>query len=395
MSGFLSAFTQTLSSVSRNLQNVRLEDVIRSLVPKPEMNPVTNHPNFDMDSDKDSESSKVEAAADKERVEREKNEEYLLSIHSSKRRSRHRTHIRGKDDVIIINEGIATSSSLDPTSKAGKLFLEIDNKNNLAQESISFSGGGYNCMYHMGVVRYIFENPDLFRGTKYLGASGGAGIVAVVLCFESDPDKFKILNSMIEDVIGMRSANLNLSEQVKVYTANLVKHVTLDRFNRYIKDSDRCHISVTDVSGIIPRNAIKTKFESYKQFIDTLKASACIPIVLDDQIRKIDSKRYLDGGLSNNLPTLNEKTIRISCLNYPLLSADLYPKIICDIKYCFTPPDRNYVMNMHDLGYNDIEDFMKDQKQKLLLVYREKELTECITDLLNTSEFTSDEDVDD
>lgn len=381
LSGFSSTFTQTLSSISRNLQNLRLEDAVRCVVPKPELK--SEH-----DSDIDLEDSIK--TIEKDILDREKNEEYLLSIHSSKNRSRRRSHIKGKESVIILNKDSVHTSVTDPESKEAKLFLEIENKNNFTQESISFSGGGYNCIYHMGVVRYIFEHPGLFLNTKYLGASGGAGIVAIVLCFESDPEKLKYLDSMIEDVVAMRSANLNLSEQVKVYTQNLVKHVTQERFDQYVKDSDRCHISVTDISNIIPRNVIKTKFESYKQFIDTLKASACIPIVLDDQIRKIDSKKYLDGGLSNNLPTLNEKTIRISCLNYPLLSADLYPRIICDIKYCFTPPTRNYALNMHDLGYNDIDDFMKDHKQKHNLMHKEKELNDCITNLLNNSEFTSD-----
>ena len=374
----LSGFSTIFTFVARNLQNVRLEDVVRHIVPKPEIKSVLY---TEPDSDQFT-------LFEKDRLEKEKNEEYLLSIHSCKTRSRRRLHIRGKESVIIINKNSIQPNSLNPESKEAKLFLEMEIKNKIAQESVSFSGGGYNCVYHMGVVRYIFENPELFQGTHYLGASGGAGIVAILLCFESDPDRLKILESMIEDVIAMRSVDLNLSEQVKVYTQNLMKHITRERFDQYIKDSDRCHISVTDVTYIIPRNDVMTKFGSYDQFTDTLKASACIPLILDDQIRKIDSKSYLDGGLSNNLPTINEKTIKISCLNYPLLNADIYPKIICDIKHCFTPPTRNYVMNMHDLGYNDIDDFMKDRKQKLNFVHIEKDLDECVTNLLSGPEFT-------
>ena len=386
MSEFSSLFSQTLSSISRNLQNVRLEAVIRFLLPPPELKTITQN-QFDADLEKESDYDLeiIKALSDKE-----KNEEYLLSIHSSTRRSRHRTHIKGKDDVIIINKDTIQTSYFIPESKEAKLFSQIENKDKLPQDSISFSGGGYNCMYHMGVVRYIFENPELFLGTKYLGASGGAGIVALVLCFESDPDRFKILEIMMEYVISMKSSNLNFHDQVKVYTQNLVKHITLERFDQYIKDSDRCHISVTDISKIIPRNSLKTKFESYGQFIDTLKASACIPIIFDNQIRKIDFKSYLDGGLSNNLPILNEKTIRISCLSYPLLNAEVYPKIICDLKYCFTPPHRNYVLNMHDLGYNDFDNFMILHKRKLDLKHIDKELCECITDLLDNPKFTSD-----
>jgi hypothetical protein len=124
-------------------------------------------------------------------------------------------------------------------------------------KSISFSGGGYNCTYHMGIIRYIFENPDMFKGTKYLGASGGAGICAIILCFESDPDRFKILDQMNDVVIGMKSMNLNLSDQVRHYTDELIKHITIDRFNKNVKGTDQCHISVTCVNSMIIKNVLK------------------------------------------------------------------------------------------------------------------------------------------
>ena len=46
---------------------------------------------------------------------------------------------------------------------------------NKCNESISFSGGGYTCAYHLGVLKYIFENNEIFKNTICLGASGGAG----------------------------------------------------------------------------------------------------------------------------------------------------------------------------------------------------------------------------
>ena len=274
-----------------------------------------------------------------------------------------------------------------------KVFENYENKNKLTIDSMSFSGGGYNCMYHMGVVKYIFENLNLFKDTKYLGASGGAGVIGMLLCFENDPERFTILNEAIEDVIGMKQLNLSLRDQVKVYSSNLMKHITRERFDRYIKNSNRCHISVTDVTGIVPYNTIKTNFSSYEQFIDTIKASACVPVVLDDRIRVVDNRSYLDGGLSNNLPCLDDKTIRISCLNYPLLVADIYPKIIFDMKHCFVPPDRNYILNMHDLGYNDIELYMRDKKSKLIAFEKESEFNKCITDIINNPAFISDKNV--
>lgn len=225
-------------------------------------------------------------------------------------------------------------------------------------ESISFSGGGYNCVYHIGIVKYIFENPKLFMNTKYLGASGGAGIIAIILCYENDVNKFAIINKLLNEIILMNDRNLKFYEQVAKYSTIIESFIDEERFNKYIKNSNRCHISVTNISFIIPINIIKTKFITYTQFIETLKASACIPFIFDNMIRTIDGISYIDGGLTNNNPILNDNTIKISCINYPLMNAHVYPRVICELKYSFYAPAKNYILNMCDLGYCDIEKYM-------------------------------------
>lgn len=321
----------------------------------------------------------------------ERNEEYLLSIHSTKIRSNGRDHNHEIDTTDVVNLDCKiidmVESKLCHNERAIKVLNDIANKDKIEINSISFSGGGYNCMYHIGVARYIFENPELFKDTKYLGASGGAGIVALLLCFENDPDRFKILQEILDFVIGLHDKHLKLRKQVNEYSKLLFQYMSEERFNECILNSDRCHISVTNITYIIPYNEIKTKFTSYSQFMDTLRASACIPFLLDNKIRTVDDKKYLDGGLSNNLPIIDKNTLKISCLNYPFLDADLYPKYICHIMYSFTPPDKNYIMNMHDQGYNDIEQYMKDKYHKLQEKKQDHVLNECITKLIDDPDF--------
>jgi hypothetical protein len=334
------------------------------------------------------------------REEIESTEAHILSVHSTIRGTICGNNLTKPDgeyeDRYYQDKCNKQTISLDTTDLNPiemKVFENYENNNKLTVDSMSFSGGGYNCMYHMGVIKYIFENLNLFKDAKYLGASGGAGVISMILCFENDPERFTILNEAIEDVIGMKQLNLSLRDQVKVYSSNLMKHITRERFDRYIKNSNRCHISVTDVSSIVPYNTIKTNFSSYEQFIDTIKASACVPVILDDRIRVVDNRSYLDGGLSNNLPCLDDKTIRISCLNYPLLVADIYPKIIFDMKHCFIPPDRNYILNMHDLGYNDIDMYMREKKDKLIAFEKESDFNKCITNIINDPAFTDDKNI--
>lgn len=310
-------------------------------------------------------------------------DEYLLSIHSTKRRSRRRKHIKGIDDIVFINNESIEKAKEDPESRVSKILREIELKQEKNIDSLSFSGGGYNCVYHIGVLKYIFENPNLFRGTKYLGASGGAGIVAVVLCFEEDENRFDILDEMIDEIAAMRDKNLKLYQQVEDYSNILLRYVTRERFDKYIKDSDRCHISITNIPMILPSNVMKTRFSSYEQFVETLRASACIPVILDNKIRKVDSIYCIDGGLSNNLPVLDDKTIKVSCLNYPFLNADIYPTKILKLSYCFTPPPRDYIDSLRSLGYDDISSLLRGHKTFVDQQKEDRELDRCISEILN------------
>lgn len=233
---------------------------------------------------------------------------------------------------------------------------------NIPIESISFSGGGYNCVYHLGCVKYIFENEELFKNTIYLGASGGAGIIALLLSYEHDENKFDLLDAILDAISSFQEKNLKFYEHVEEYSELLFAFANETRFNKFIKNTNRCHISLTNVTYFIPINEVKCDYNTYTHFIETIKASACIPFILDGAVRTIDNKKYIDGGLSNNMPMLNEKTIRISCLNYPLLSADIYPKEIYELKYSFFPPTKEYIMNMFNLGYEDMKKFMDKRK---------------------------------
>lgn len=228
----------------------------------------------------------------------------------------------------------------------------------MQDSSISFSGGGYNCAYHLGVVKYIFENPELFQNVTFLGASGGAGVAAIALAYQNDPNCMQILRKILDTLIVMADEGYTLSEQVDHYTTLLLEFIDTDRFDRFIKGSNRLQISVTDVTNVIPLNQIVTKFKDLTHLEETIRASACIPILLDDQIRTINNRKYLDGGLTNNLPALDARTIRISCLNYPTLQAEIHPLRYLNLRTCFVHPGEQVVLRMMEEGYIDFVKFM-------------------------------------
>jgi len=263
---------------------------------------------------------------------------------------------------------------------------EIKEKDKIIK-SVSFSGGGYNCVYHLGVVKYIFENTRLFENTIYLGASGGAGIIGIILCYENDQDRHKVIDTIINEIIKFRRMRLKLHEQVDKYSKLIESYITKDRFEKYIMNKKRCHISVTDITGFLPRNTVICDFDNYENYLDTIRASACIPFILDNKLRRINNRTYLDGGLTNNIPVLDEHTIRISCIRYPFLRADVYPRIISDIKYSFIAPEMNYILNMYNLGYSNIEYYCKDKKKIIDQVIAHDNLIRDIERIINNDDF--------
>jgi hypothetical protein len=266
-------------------------------------------------------------------------------------------------------------------SFSGKIILPYN--------SISFSGGGYNCVYHIGVVKYIFENPNLFRTMKYIGASGGAGISGIILCYENQHNKMQVLSNIIHEIIEMVTSNIPSYEQVEYYCTIILKYITEELFNKYIKDTDRCQISVTDITYIIPVNTIKTNFTTYSQYINYLKASASIPIILDNKIRKIGSRYYIDGGLTNNMPTIDDNTLKISCIDYPVMNANIYPKYICKLIHIIKPPTEKYILDISDLGYSDMDRYLSKYIHKDKIITQDNNLNEIINNIINVYEFSN------
>lgn len=246
------------------------------------------------------------------------------------------------------------------TDNQDKLDPYIKNISKLNTNSLSFSGGGYNCVYHIGVVKYIFENNYLFKNTIFLGASGGAGIASFVSAFLNHDNRFEILDDIVNKIKNIKKDNFSFSNQVNKYISILTDKITKEIFNDTIKNKEKLYISVTNISMV--KNELKNKFDDYDNFIMTLKASACIPFVLDDQIRKIDNHYYLDGGISNNNPIIDFDTITISCLYYPFIDVDLFPKKHFKLRYSFYPPNDKYIDDMIDLGYEDITKYLHNYK---------------------------------
>lgn len=78
----------------------------------------------------------------------------------------------------------------------------------------------------------------------------------------------------------------------------------------HIRVSGKLHVSLTRVHD--GQNVIVSHFDSREDLIQVLLASAFIPIFSGIWPPKYKGVRYMDGGYSDNLPTLDENTITVS-----------------------------------------------------------------------------------
>lgn len=78
----------------------------------------------------------------------------------------------------------------------------------------------------------------------------------------------------------------------------------------HIRVSGKLHISLTRVYD--GKNVIVSQFDSKRDLMDALLASAFIPIFSGILPPRFKGVRYMDGGFSDNLPTLDENTITVS-----------------------------------------------------------------------------------
>ncbi|XP_041637079.1 patatin-like phospholipase domain containing 3 [Cheilinus undulatus] len=177
--------------------------------------------------------------------------------------------------------------------------------------NLSFAGCGFLGIYHIGVASCLLEKaPYLIReATKLYGASAGA-LTASVLA--SQASIIKCCEDVIEVAKEARKRNLGPLHP----TFNLVKvlRMGLDRdlpSDAHVLASGRLCVSLTRVSD--GENVLVSEFKSKEELIQALICSCFIPIYCGLIPPSFRGVRYVDGGISDNLPQSEMKnTITIS-----------------------------------------------------------------------------------
>lgn len=174
--------------------------------------------------------------------------------------------------------------------------------------NLSFAGCGFLGIYHVGVAVCFKKYAPHLLLENISGASAGAIAACALLCDlpigEITSDVLRVITEARSRTLGPFSPSFNVQA---VLLEGLEKVLPEDA---HIRVNGKLHISLTRVYD--GKNVIVSHYTSKEDLLQALLASAFIPMFSGILPPRFHGVRYMDGGFSNNLPTLDENTITVS-----------------------------------------------------------------------------------
>lgn len=174
--------------------------------------------------------------------------------------------------------------------------------------NLSFAGCGFLGIYHVGVAVCFKKYAPHFLLNKISGASAGGIAACCLLCDlpigEVASDMLSLIREARRRTLGPFSPSFNVQE----FLHDKLNKVLPD--DAHLRVSGKLHISLTRVYD--GKNVIVSQFSSKEELLQALAASSFVPVFSGFLPPKFQGERYMDGGFSDNLPTLDENTITVS-----------------------------------------------------------------------------------
>uniref|UniRef100_A0A1X7VDM8 PNPLA domain-containing protein n=1 Tax=Amphimedon queenslandica TaxID=400682 RepID=A0A1X7VDM8_AMPQE len=225
--------------------------------------------------------------------------------------------------------------------RSGNVNKKLSTKMSTTRRAISFAGGGFMTIYHVGVLEAIAEegarkqkltkkkkkrrgskamikpsSHDHFAGSilsrlgMLYGASGGAFIAVNIACGMSPKIAMEFIVDLHERAVSFgccwgRFGTFHPRFQ-------LVRR-TREFFEKYLppdahkKCSGRVGVSMTVLPSM--ENKIITEFNTRAELIQALICSGFVPLFSGYKIPKFRGKYCCDGGLSSNLPYSTDPSV--------------------------------------------------------------------------------------
>ncbi|XP_054633686.1 patatin-like phospholipase domain-containing protein 2 isoform X2 [Dunckerocampus dactyliophorus] len=242
--------------------------------------------------------------------------------------------------------------------------------------NLSFAGCGFLGIYHVGVASCLLEQaPFLVHNAKHIyGASAGAltatALVSGVCLGEAGASIIEVAKEARKRFLGPMHPSFNM---VKIVRFMLRRTLPVDSHHLA---NGRLGISLTRVTD--GENVLVSHFNSNEEIVQACVCSAYIPVYCGLIPPALQGVRYVDGGISDNLPHYELKnTITVSpfsgesdiCprdtstniheLRFTNTSIQFTLTNLYRISRALFPPDPMVMKAMCKQGYNDALHFLK------------------------------------
>uniref|UniRef100_A0A8D0FYC9 triacylglycerol lipase n=1 Tax=Strix occidentalis caurina TaxID=311401 RepID=A0A8D0FYC9_STROC len=242
--------------------------------------------------------------------------------------------------------------------------------------SVSFAGCGFLGVYHIGAATCLQERaPHVIRDARHIyGASAGALAGAVLVGGGSLGQRLHVL-ALAKEARKRNLGPLHPSFNViKIIRDGLMRNLPE---NTHQLSSGRLCISLTRVSD--GKNALISNFNSKEEVVQALICSSFVPIYCGLIPPSFRGVRYVDGGISDNLPHYESKnTITVSpfagecdiCpkgnsanfheMNVTNTSIQLSLGNLYRLTQALFPPEPKVLGEICEQGYSDALKFLKE-----------------------------------
>ncbi|XP_072182690.1 patatin-like phospholipase domain-containing protein 2 isoform X1 [Excalfactoria chinensis] len=243
--------------------------------------------------------------------------------------------------------------------------------------SVSFAGCGFLGVYHIGAATCLQEHaPHIIRDARHIyGASAGALAGAVLVgggsLAEACADVLALAKEARKRNLGPLHPSFNV---IKIIRDGLMRNLPE---NTHLLSSGRLCISLTRVSD--GKNTLISNFNSKEEVVQALICSSFVPIYCGLIPPSFRGVRYVDGGISDNLPQYECKnTITVSpfagecdiCpkgnsanfheMNVTNTSIQLSLGNLYRLTQALFPPEPKVLGEICEQGYSDAFKFLKE-----------------------------------
>jgi predicted acylesterase/phospholipase RssA len=221
---------------------------------------------------------------------------------------------------------------------------------------ICFSGSGWMFPFHFGVAKYVQDHRVPF--TRFAGVSGGAAVALTLACGLDALDHFnEALAKSHVGLFGMCDAVLDVCESM------------LARAKVRSIEGDRLYVQM---STALMQPHLVSEFESTRQCVEAIRASAHIPVVGGLLPYKVEGMgMFYDGGLASMLPLIPDRVkmahrvVRVDATG-SLPSCDIHLGFHAPYSWIFVPRPLHTMRLIFRYGYLKAKQFFEPLSEELI-----------------------------